>query len=181
MSRWTPAAALRRWLSRRGRRELETASSPPQSDSPPAVPQAQTVSITTTSSPAQAPTVPGGAGLAAGTGLDREAPPDGVRDPGIDLAVATAVLSVARRLTSAELQRRLAEAVASLPDITVVFPAPGEAFDPDLHSWEEGIEAPTPDAAETIAETRSAGLLDHGGLVRRRAGVVVYETKEKKP
>lgn len=111
-----------------------------------------------------------------------EPPPGAVgRDPGIDLAVATSVLTVASRLTSAELRRRLVEAVTGLPDVTVVLPKAGEAFDPDLHTWEAGIAAPDPDLAGTVAETRSAGLRDHLGTVRRRAGVVVYESEGNLP
>ena len=109
-------------------------------------------------------------------------PPVAVRrDPGIDLAVATSVLAVASRLTSAELRRRLFEAVTGLPDVTVVLPKAGEAFDLDLHSWEASIEAPAPGLAGTVAETRSAGLRDHLGSVRRRAGVVVYESEGNLP
>jgi hypothetical protein len=100
------------------------------------------------------------------------------RDPGVDLAVAKAVLAVARRLTSAELQRRLTEAVRLLPDVTVVFPVPGDTYDPGLHTWESSVAASASDAVETIAETRSAGLVDHRGTVHRRASVVVYDTKE---
>jgi hypothetical protein len=100
------------------------------------------------------------------------------RDPGVDLAVATAVLAVARRLTSPELQRRLTEAVRLLPDVSVIFPQAGDVFDPTLHTWESSAAALASDAAETVAETRSAGLLDHCGVVHRRAGVVVYDTKE---
>lgn len=104
--------------------------------------------------------------------------PPNSRDPGIDLTVATAVLTVAQRLTSAELRRRLVEAITALPDVTVVFPQPGAAFDPDRHTWADSVAPPTPDAEGSIAETRAAGLLDHAGTVRRRASVVVYQTKE---
>lgn len=100
------------------------------------------------------------------------------RDPGVDLAVASAVLTVASRLTSAELRRRLTEAVSLLPDITVIFPAAGEPFDPDLHTCKASAPASAAGTAETIAETWSAGLLDHRGTVRRRADVVVYDTTE---
>jgi hypothetical protein len=114
-----------------------------------------------------------------GDGPDVGPPPDGgARDPDVDLAVASAVLTVASRLTSAELRRRLTESVSLLPDVTVVFPAAGEKFNPDLHTWKASTPASATGAAETIAETRSAGLLDHRGAVRRRADVVVYDTTE---
>lgn len=108
---------------------------------------------------------------------NKNAPPS-PRDPGIDLTVATSVLTVAQRLTSAELRRRLVEAIGALPDVTVIYPQPGTAFDPDRHTWADSVSPPTPDAEGTIAETRAAGLLDHHGTVRRRATVVVYQTRE---
>jgi hypothetical protein len=130
--------------------------------------------------PAPGPSEIGPGGQATDGDCPDERRPSGyaARDPDVDLAVASAVLTVASRLTSAELRRRLTEAVSLLPDVTVVFPAAGEPFDAALHTWKASAPASATGAVETIAETRSAGLLDHRGGVRRRADVVVYDTTE---
>jgi hypothetical protein len=98
------------------------------------------------------------------------------RDPGVDAVVATEVLKVADRIRSVHLRRCLAEALSRLPDVTVVMPAEGTAFDPDVHEWADTVTTDRPELEETVAETLTAGLADRTGRLIRPARVTVHTT-----
>jgi len=85
------------------------------------------------------------------------------------------VLAVADRLSTAELRRRLADALSLLPDIQLINPERGVTFDPAVHEWTGSLPAPSPEQAGCVAETSTAGLADQAGVLQRPARVVVYE------
>jgi hypothetical protein len=91
------------------------------------------------------------------------------------LQVAYAVLDVADSLSSIELCHRLATALRPLDGVTMVEPAVGSLFDPDLHVWDSSAPASTENAPETVAVTKVAGLVAADGTVWRKARVVVFD------
>lgn len=104
------------------------------------------------------------------------APPEHSPGPAeCHLHVAYAVLDVADSLSSIELCHRLATALRSLDGVTVVEPAAGSLFDPDLHVWDSSAPASAENAPETVAVTKVAGLVAADGTVWRKARVVVFD------
>lgn len=93
----------------------------------------------------------------------------------INIEVASAVLDVADRLTSAELCRRLGAAVGQLPGVGVIDPAKGSAFDPAAHSWDETCSPPEGCEPRSVAATKVPGLVAPDGTIVRKARVAVFE------
>ncbi|MEU8563107.1 hypothetical protein AB0C45_16660 [Streptomyces cyaneofuscatus] len=100
------------------------------------------------------------------------APPDCV-------AVARDVLAVADRLRNEELARRLLDAVGRLPGLRVLRPAPGDAFEPAEHQWDETRPTDDPAREETVAALLAPGFSGPRNELIRTARVAVYATEVK--
>jgi len=113
-------------------------------------------------------------------------PPDGAPSPAAPpvtppdcVAVARDVLAVADRLRNEELARRLFDAVGRLPGLRVLRPAPGDAFEPAEHQWDETRPTDDPAREETVAALLAPGFSGPQNELIRTARVAVYATEVK--
>ncbi|MFD8062449.1 hypothetical protein ACFXA0_22405 [Streptomyces cyaneofuscatus] len=95
------------------------------------------------------------------------------------VAVARDVLAVADRLRNEELARRLLDAVGRLPGLRVLRPAPGDAFEPAEHQWDETRPTDDPAREETVAALLAPGFSGPQNELIRTARVAVYATEVK--
>ncbi|MFE8974716.1 hypothetical protein ACFYM7_14900 [Streptomyces cyaneofuscatus] len=95
------------------------------------------------------------------------------------VAVARDVLAVADRLRNEELARRLFDAVGRLPGLRVLRPAPGDAFEPAEHQWDETRPTDDPAREETVAALLAPGFSGPRNELIRTARVAVYATEVK--
>ncbi|MZF54075.1 hypothetical protein GTX53_09500 [Streptomyces sp. SID5594] len=114
------------------------------------------------------------------------APPEGAPSPAAPpvtppdcVAVARDVLAVADRLRNEELARRLFDAVGRLPGLRVLRPAPGDAFEPAEHQWDETRPTDDPAREETVAALLAPGFSGPQNELIRTARVAVYATEVK--
>lgn len=89
-----------------------------------------------------------------------------------NVAVARAVISVAQRVASPELARRLGNALNGLDGVAVISPREGSMFDASQHVWEDTVPGGEPG---TVAAVVVPGIANLDGTVLVKARVNVHE------
>ncbi|WOP07205.1 hypothetical protein R2B67_01070 [Streptomyces cyaneofuscatus] len=129
--------------------------------------------------PAAALPVPSPEGAPSPAGPPAASPAAPPVTPPDCVAVARDVLAVADRLRNEELARRLFDAVGRLPGVRALRPAPGDAFEPAQHQWDETRPTDDPAREETVAALLAPGFSGPRNELIRTARVAVYATEVK--
>ncbi|MFF2536272.1 hypothetical protein [Streptomyces cyaneofuscatus] len=129
--------------------------------------------------PAAALPVPSPEGAPSPAGPPAASPAAPPVTPPDCVAAARDVLAVADRLRNEELARRLFDAVGRLPGLRALRPAPGDAFEPAEHQWDETRPTDDPAREETVAALLAPGFSGPRNELIRTARVAVYANEVK--